>query len=187
MHTIDRQKAQLKIANIEYNHHPNWRWLAKNYKNNGIIPKNKFVILVTGAAKHRLNKKWPQSSYASLIENFSKIDIQCVLIGGEDEFDNIENIISLVDQKTKMQPLNYAGITSYKDIVYISFYAKYAIGNDTGPIHLLATSGISTIVLFGSAPNPDLCAPKGRNVIIISNRSISDISVDSVFSKIKNI
>ena len=26
MHTIDRQKAQLKLANIEYNHLPNWKW-----------------------------------------------------------------------------------------------------------------------------------------------------------------
>ena len=52
MHTIDRQKDQLKVAHIEYNHLPNWKWLANNYKNNSLIPNNKFIILVTGAAKH---------------------------------------------------------------------------------------------------------------------------------------
>jgi len=187
MHTLDRQKDQLKIANIEYNHHPNWRWLANNYKNTSIIPNNKFIILVTGAARHRLNKKWPQDRYASLIEYFSKIDIQCVLIGGEDEFNNIENIIRLVDKKIKIQPLNYAGITQYKDIVYLSSYAKYAIGNDTGPIHLIATSGLYTIVLFGSASDPALCAPKGKNVIILHKRSIRDISIKLVFNTVKNI
>jgi len=187
MHTIDRQKAQLKVANIEYNHHANWRWLSNNYKNKSILPNNNFVIFVTGAAKHRLNKKWPQANYAALIEHFSKLDMQCVLIGGKDEFDNIKNIISLVKSKTKTKPLNYAGMTSYKDIVYLSSYAKHAIGNDTGPIHLIATSGLSTIVLFGSASDPDLCAPKGKNVIILSNKLISDISVDLVSNTIKNI
>ena len=187
MHTLDRQKAQLKIANIEYNYHPNWRWLVNNYKNNSIIPNNKFIILVTGAAKHRLNKKWPQHRYAALIEHFSKIDIQCVLIGGEDEFNNILNIISLVGKKTKIKPLNYAGRTEYKDIVYLSSYAKYAIGNDTGPMHLIATSGLSTIVLFGSASDPALCAPKGKNVIIINKGSIKDISLDLVVNTVKNI
>ena len=187
MHTIDRQRDQLKVAKIEYNHLPNWRWLANNYENNSLVPNNKFIILATGAAKHRLDKKWAQSSYASLIELFSKIDTQCVLIGGEDEFNNIVNIISLVDKKIKTRPLNYAGITSYKDIVYLATYAKYAIGNDTGPIHLIATSGLSTIVLFGSASNPDLCAPKGKNVIILNKGSIRDISVDLVFNTINNI
>jgi ADP-heptose:LPS heptosyltransferase len=187
MHTIDRQKDQLKVAKIEYKHLPNWRWLGNNYENKSLIPNNKFIILMTGAAKHRLNKKWAQSSYASLIERFSKIDIQCILIGGEDEFDNIVNIISLVDKKIKKRPLNYAGMTSYKDIVNLSTYAQYAIGNDTGPIHLIATTGLSTIVLFGAASNPDLCAPKGKNTIILSKESIEDISVDLVFNIINNV
>ena len=186
MHTIDRQKDQLKVAKIEYNHLPNWRWLVNNYTNNSLVPDNKFIILATGAAKHRLNKKWPQSSYASLIERFAKIDVQSILIGGKDEYDNIQNIISLVGKKIKKQPLNYAGITSYKDIVYLSTYAKYAIGNDTGPIHLIATSGLSTIVLFGSASNPDLCAPKGKDIIILNKNSIGDISVNLVFNTINN-
>jgi ADP-heptose:LPS heptosyltransferase len=187
MHTIDRQKDQLKVAKIEYKHLPNWRWLGNNYENKSLIPNNKFIILVTGAAKHRLNKKWAQSSYASLIERFSKIGIQSILIGGEDEFDNIVNIINLVDKKTKNIPLNYAGMTSYKDIVYLSAYAQYAIGNDTGPIHLIATTGLSTIVLFGAASNPDLCAPKGKNTTILSKESIGDISVDLVFNIINNV
>jgi ADP-heptose:LPS heptosyltransferase len=187
MHTIDRQKDQLKVAKIEYKHLPNWRWLGNNYENKSLIPNNKFIILVTGAAKHRLNKKWAQSSYASLIERFSKIGMQSILIGGEDEFDNIVNIISLVDKKTKKIPLNYAGMTSYKDIVYLSAYAQYAIGNDTGPIHLIATTGLSTIVLFGAASNPDLCAPKGKNTIILSKEHIGDISVDLVFNIINNV
>ena len=187
MHTIDRQKDQLKAAKIEYKHLPNWKWLVNNYENNILVPNNKFIILVTGAAKHRLNKKWAQSSYALLIERFSKIDMQCILIGGEDEFDNIVNIISLVDKKIKKRPLNYAGMTSYKDIVDLSTYAQYAVGNDTGPIHLIATSGLATIVLFGTDSNPDLCAPKGKNIKIISKESIRDISVDLVFNTINNI
>ena len=109
------------------------------------------------------------------------------MIGGEDESDNIQNIISLVDKKIKKRPLNYAGRTKYQDIIYLSAYAIHAIGNDTGPMHLIATSGLSTIVLFGSASDPALCAPKGTNVIIINKGSIKDISLDLVINTVKNI
>ena len=112
MHSLYRQKEQLKIARIEYNHLPDWRWLGNNYKNNSLMPNNKFIILVTGAARHRLNKKWPQSSYALLIERFAKIDIQSILIGGKDESNNIKNLMYFISQAYKFK--NQFGLLTFK-------------------------------------------------------------------------
>ena len=74
-----------------------------------------------------------------------------------------------------------------KNLTYGNYNAKCAIGNDTGPMHLISSCGLNTIVLFGSGSNPDLCAPIGKNVSIIKNNEIRHISVDKVFNKIKNI
>ena len=180
MHTIERQKDQLKIAGIEYNYYPDWSWLLENYQNKSILPKNKFAILVTGAAIHRKSKRWSQKNYAKLIFLLSQIGIQSVLLGGKEEIKNIDNIIKLSDNSLKIKPINYAGKTEFKDIVFLSSKSEYAIGNDTGPMHLIASCGCKTIVLFGSASNPDLCAPKGKNVSILRNKMIDYIEVDKV-------
>ena len=187
LHTLSRQKNQLKFAGIKYDYLPDWKWLAKDYENRNILPREKFVILVAGTAKHRINKKWPTENFAKLIECLSIIGIQSILLGGKEEFNNFNRIIKSIENSTKIIPINYAGKTSFEDIVFLSAYAKCAIGNDTGPMHLISSCGLNTIVLFGSGSNPDLCAPIGKNVSIIKNNEIRDISVDKVFNKIKNI
>ena len=187
MHTIERQKDQLKLAGIKYDFLPDWRWLAYNYDNNRLLPKGKFVIIVPGAAKHRQNKRWPEERYAYLIEYLSSHGIKSILIGGKEEFENINNIIFKVGKFVKFLPINYAGKTTFKDIVFLSKYAICAIGNDTGPIHLLASCRLNTIVLFGAGSNPDLCAPLGKNVHILHKDIISDIKAEEVFKILKSI
>ena len=187
MHTIARQKDQLKLAGIKYGYLPDWRWLANNYENKEIICKEKFVIMVTGASKHRKNKRWPAEYYINLIEILSNIRIKSILIGGTEEFENINKITTQVKKSIKFRPLNYAGKTSIKDIVFLSKYAICAIGNDTGPMHLLASSGLSSVVLFGAGSNPDLCAPMGKNVHVIHKSHIQDIKVEKVLKILKII
>tara|TARA_Y100001968_G_C19336654_1_gene707255 strand:+ start:95 stop:667 length:573 start_codon:yes stop_codon:yes gene_type:complete len=187
MHTIYRQKEQLKFAGIKYNYFPDWGWLAINYQNKSILQKEKFVIIVAGTAKHRINKRWPEDNFAHLIESLSNIGIKSILVGGKEEFKYINNIINKIKKTIKFMPLNYAGKTSFKDLVYLSKYASCAIGNDTGPMHLLASSGLKSIVLFGAGSNPDLCAPLGKNVRIINEKYITDITVENVFKVMKKI
>ncbi len=187
MHTIYRQKDQLKLAGIKYDYLPDWRWLANNYENKNIIYKGKYVIMVTGAAKHRKNKRWPAVRYSNLIEVLSNIGIKSILIGGPEEFENINKIIIQVKKTIEFMPLNYAGKTSVKDIVFLSKYAICAVGNDTGPMHVLASSGLRSIVLFGAGSNPDLCAPMGKNVHILHKNCIKDIKVDKVCKILKMI
>ena len=187
MHTIDRQKDQLKLTGIKYDFLPDWRWLADNYDNRSILPKDKFIIIVSGASKHRENKRWPSDRYAYLIEYLSNIGIKSILIGGNEEFENINKIIIKVSNSIKNKPLNYAGKTSFKDIVFLSKFSMCAIGNDTGPMHLLAACRLNSIVLFGAGSNPDLCAPLGKNVHILHKEIISDIKAEEVFKILKSI
>lgn len=182
MHTYDRLKDQLKLCGINYNYLPNWNWLLKKYKNEKLIPKTKFAIIVPGAAAHRFNKRWSKISYANLINMLSERGIISLILGTILEKKYVNDIIDLVDQPKALMPINYTGKTNFKDIVYLSSYACFAIGNDTGPMHLIASTSLLTIVLFGPASNPDLCAPVGDNVKIIQEANINDIKVDEILS-----
>ena len=57
--------------------------------------------------------------------------------------------------------------------------AALAVGNDTGPLHLIAAAGAPTLALFSNASDPDLCAPRGR-VTVLRAESLDLLSVDDV-------
>jgi ADP-heptose:LPS heptosyltransferase len=52
------------------------------------------------------------------------------------------------------------GQTSFGDLADLGRSATIAIGNDTGPMHLLAAIGCPSLVLFSRASNPALCLPR---------------------------
>ncbi len=181
MHTYQRHKDQLKLCGIYYDYIPEWNWLAQNYTNKSLLPNNNFAIIVTGASAHRNEKKWPKASYASLISYLSNRGITSILLGTTLEKKYVSEIIDMVDKTpTNCKPQNYAGKTTFQDIVYLSNLAKFAVGNDTGPIHLIASTHLPTVVLFGSSSDPKLCAPLGSKVKVIQKKDIKSIKVKEI-------
>ncbi len=55
------------------------------------------------------------------------------------------------------------------------------IGNDSGTAHLAAAVGVPTLVLFGPT-NPEVWAPRGKDVTVIRSNSLDELSVDGVLS-----
>ena len=79
--------------------------------------------------------------------------------------------------------VNLIGKTNYSDIACLSSGAKLILGNDTGPMHLLVACSndkIVKIVLFGGASDPTLCAPIGKNVKIVKENDIKDITIENI-------
>jgi hypothetical protein len=54
---------------------------------------------------------------------------------------------------------NVTGQTSFGDLADLGRAATMAIGNDTGPMHLLATVGCPSLVLFSRDSDPAKCVP----------------------------
>jgi ADP-heptose:LPS heptosyltransferase len=54
------------------------------------------------------------------------------------------------------------------------------VGNDTGPMHLIATVGCPSVVLFSNESDPALCAPRGRSVTILRRPNLSSLPVADV-------
>ena len=175
LHTIERQKDQLRVAGIRKVFSPDWSYLKS--KVSKFTFKKPYAILVPGGSSHRKNKRWDFKNFLEIIKFLEKKNIISVLVGGHDEKD-------IIQSKSKCHSIiNLIGKTNFSDLASLSSRAKLILGNDTGPMHLLVACSndkIRKIVLFGGASNPTLCAPRGKNVIIVKENKIKDIMVGSI-------
>jgi ADP-heptose:LPS heptosyltransferase len=174
MHTLERQREQLAYAGIANVPAPDISWMDK-VPSSFPLPDT-FGLLVPGGAPHRPEKRWVVERYAYLARNWTNHGITPVLIGSDSEQDIARQIMQACPEA-----LNLTGKTSISDIAYLARRAHVAVGNDTGPMHLAAVAGCRCIVLYSAASDPALCAQRGRDVTILREEKLSDISVMQVF------
>jgi ADP-heptose:LPS heptosyltransferase len=180
MHTLDRQAEQLKICGIDPVPLPDIshaRWADSDTARFSI--PDPFVLLIPGGAAHRLGKRWPLSHYTSLAEILLNNNITPVLLGSHAEgplLDTIEAACQNLNGGVK----NLAGLTSMLDLAALARRATAAIGNDTGPMHMIAMAGCPSLVLFSQDSDPTLCAPRGGNVEIMRREHLIDLPVGQV-------
>ena len=175
LHTIERQKDQLRVAGIIKTFNPDWGYFKSRFSKFTI--KKPYAILVPGGSRHRKNKRWDFKNFLEIIKFLENKKIISVLVGGPDETDILQN-------KQKYHSIvNLIGETNFSDLAYLSSRAKLILGNDTGPMHLLvacSNNKIPKIVLFGGASDPKLCAPIGKNVKIVKENNIKDIMTENI-------
>lgn len=135
-----------------------------------------YVLVVPGSAPSRPEKRWPQDCYAGLCKTLVVHGYTPVLIGTRDEQETLSAIQSSVPQV-----VNLCGQTKLTDIPALARSAYGAIGNDTGPMHLIAPTGCASIILFSKASNPKRHAPLGQHVITMQKPDLSNLSVDEVW------
>ena len=68
------------------------------------------------------------------------------------------------------------------DEVWTDERATCAVGNDTGPVHVAATAGCPTVVLFGEGSEPERSAPCGEAVTVIRRVPLASLAVEDVFN-----
>lgn len=142
------------------------------------LPKN-YALIVAGSAPNHPEKRWPVAYYAALCNALCDRGITPVLIGTAAEKPVTEAI-----QKKCIKALNLNGKTSLFDIVALARNAILAIGNDTGPMHMIAPTGCKTIVLFSQNSNPRHHAPLGDNVICIRENNLENLKPKVVLEEI---
>jgi ADP-heptose:LPS heptosyltransferase len=177
MHTVERQQEQLSMAGIAGVAPGNFSWVETDISSFGL--SNSFALIVPGGAAHRPGKRWPAEHYQILIQHLVANNIQPVLLGGGDEKALLEKLAA-----THSSCLSLAGETSINDLFALAKKAQFAIGNDTGPMHALATGGCKTIVLYSQDSDPALCAQRGPDVKILRVGSLVDLSVEEVIREL---
>ncbi len=137
------------------------------------------AVLVPGAAPGRPAKRWPAQAYADLARRLRGEGFTVQLIGGAAESDLGQAIA------TKAAGLiNLIGRTDFAGVATIGARAAVAVGNDTGPMHLLAAAGAPTVSLFSADSDPALCAPRGR-VTVLREANLADLSADRVLAAVR--
>ena len=156
MHTLDRQKSQIEMSEVDYLSKIDIEWL---FKSKFTVPKTKFVIIVPGGSKKRLNKRIPKEIFLKITDFLLKSGFKVLIVGSADDF-KVCNFIESIYPDV----INCCNKTDFFDIGKLSLKSSLSIGNDTGPMHLISRGGKKTMVLFTEFSDPQLCKPVGKNV-----------------------
>lgn len=173
MHTLDRQAEQLAMAGIDSTPGTDLDWLDADVGH--VAPPGPFALLVPGGAAHRPAKRWPVARYQDLARRLIAAGVTPVLLGTAEEADLAGEIAAAAAGS-----LDLAGQTGFGDIAALARRAAVGVGNDTGPMHIIAACDCRSVVLFSHDSDPALCAPRGRDVRIHRTADLRDIGVDRV-------
>ncbi len=159
MHTLDRHREQLQMAGVETFPSLDMSWLHGDISGFGL--RDAFALFVPGASPHRPEKRWPAEHYGALARDVAAQGIQPVIIGTATE-------APLAAEMLKICPdaVDLTGRTKIADVAALAARARFAVGNDTGPMHLAAAMGAPSVVLFGGASDPAKVAPRGQTIVL---------------------
>ncbi len=173
MHTIERQSDQLRRAGIAAVPSADLSWAAGDVARFSL--PERFVVLVPGGAAHRPAKRWPVAFYGELAALIAAREATPLVIGGKQEAPLGAAIAAHCPAVRDL-----TGQTAFTDLVGLGRSALRAVGNDTGPMHLLVAAGSPATVLFSAASDPALTAPRGNGVTVLQRPDLADLAVAEV-------
>ena len=170
MHTVERQREQLRMAGIARVPAPDLSWLTAG----GPALPAPYALLVPGAAPHRPAKRWPAERFGQLAAVLAERGVRPVVAGTAAEAPLAAAILAACPRAEDL-----TGRTSLFDLAGVAARASLAVGNDTGPMHLAAAVGCPCVVLFSRDSDPALTAPRGR-VRVLRAPHLADLPVARV-------
>lgn len=178
MHTLERQADQLAMAGIADVPAPALPAAAVDLAGLGAGPFH--AVLAPGGAPHRPDKRWPTERFAEIARRLAGAGVRPLLVGAASEAALLEEVRAYAPDARSL-----AGRTTLLELAALAKGAAVAVGNDTGPMHLAATAGTPTVVLYSRASDPALCAQRGRAVTILRRPSLIEISVDEAWAAVE--
>jgi ADP-heptose:LPS heptosyltransferase len=177
-HAFDGHVQTLRLAGINDIKIDTLEWMQANIR---FFPAAQTLrVTVPGSAPARPEKRWPADHYGRLAQILVQLGYQPVLIGGPAEIDALnENHARLPRGRESRRP----------DFAAANRRARprraAAIGNDTGPMHLIAATGCPCLALFSKTSNPVKHAPMGANVTVILESDLKNLSPEKVLESFR--
>jgi len=158
------------------------------------------IAISTGSSKKWESKKWGKHNYKELISKLSE-KFGIILVGTKLE----EEDAKFIEKDYSKYIVNYVNQTNLTQLKAILHTADLYIGNDSGPTHIAASVGTSTITIFGSTdikhcvaferykgthtylkPSDKItCHPCYKSICPTQHECMKDITVEQVYLKIK--
>jgi ADP-heptose:LPS heptosyltransferase len=177
---MEKFEDQLRVAGIADVPPTDLSWLDCDV--GGFALPARFALFVPGGAPHRPDKRAPAALYAALGNRLAAEGVTPVLIGTGKDVDAIEaiaaacpGVIALCDR------------TDFGQLAALARRALFAVGNDTGPMHLCAAVGCPALVLFSHASNDVRVAPRGRLVRTLRRTRLEDLRLEELMSAVQSL
>ena len=178
MHTLARQAEQLGVAGIEQVPAPDLSWAGAGLDRFAL--DGAFALVVPGGAAHRPQKRWPAARYTELCPSplgpghAAGTDRRRVRAGGA--------------RRDRRRRAGFARSLRPHELFRNRGprpRARLAVGNDTGPMHLIAATGCPSLVLFSAASDPARTAPVGDHVTVLRRPSLGELPLDAVCAALR--
>ena len=115
------------------------------------------VVVNPNAGDMALERRWPRERAAAFLKHLDAEGRANVVVSGSPaERVYAESVVSACGAGTNI--LNLAGRIDIPELVALLSHAQVVVTNDSGPLHLAAASGASTVALFGPE-TPTLYGP----------------------------
>lgn len=176
---FEGHKQTLALAGISNVEPDSLVWMTGK---NSFKLERPYVLIVPGGSARHPEKRWPAEYFSALCKKLAEDGFNTVLMGGETEFK-----ISSMIQNGNPYCVDLTGQTDYGDIAELARTAAGAIGNDTGPIHIIAPTGCPTLVLFSKKTNPAKHGPLGETVSYLQRDRLQDLSLQDVYRAFMNL
>jgi ADP-heptose:LPS heptosyltransferase len=198
VHTLERQAEQLSIAGIGAEEYPplDTSWALVDVGRYGLGRDSSpdgapYVLIVPGGSAGHPEKRWPAQRYAELAKRLISVGIRPVVLGTAAERAACATISSV-----SSAVVNLCDDSPILEVMSLASEAAGAVGNDTGPMHLIAAMGCPSLVLFSGATDPALTRPRGpyegpgrrpvppggtpRTVAVLRRQELAALTVDEV-------
>lgn len=156
-HRVQWWQDQMQDLGIDPPYVAHWDWLGGDIGDLAI--PEKYALLVPGCSPHRPDKRWGVGSYIDTAKRLINTGITPLLIGAKDEV--------AINAAIKNHCSLCVDLTNKTDLFQLSTLAQgacIAIGNDTGPMHVIAAVGCPTMTVFSKASDPTFIAPRDCSI-----------------------
>jgi ADP-heptose:LPS heptosyltransferase len=179
-HIAERERDMLATAGVPVADYPDLSFLTGDLSD--LELPGRFALLVPGSAPSRPEKRWPAGRYAALASALAHAGIAPLLIGTEAEGEALDAIRAGCPAARDLR-----GRTDFGRMAELARRAELAVGNDTGPMHLIAAAGCPTLSLFSDASDPVKVAPRGPRTARLQRARLADLGADEVLGALQEL
>jgi ADP-heptose:LPS heptosyltransferase len=172
-HAFDGHMQTLALAGITDVAVDTLEWMKGNISNFPL--RRPYVIFVPGSSPEHHYKRWPAANYGRLARLLQETGYQPVIIGTA-----AEQSASQIILKDCPGALDLTGQTSLPQVTILARGAAGAIGNDTGPMHLIAATGCPVLALLSKHSDAVRHRPKGGDVYVLQSPDLQGVKPEKV-------
>lgn len=180
MHIAELRRRQLALVGIADPGLPDLDFLQSDITRFDLPAR--FALLVPGGAPHRPAKRWPAERFAALAHDLLAQGIVPVLIGRAAEQAEIAAI-----QAACPEAISLCDKTSIADLATLGRNAALCVGNDTGPMHIIAAARCPSLVLYSAESDPRKVSPRGDWVRLLQRPTLQNLSVEDAIGALPAI